>query len=695
MKGLGIGGGEGADRTTKNTNKITPDIQVILKDAHNTHGQNFKLTMPGWGNVAGNRVMNFITNMEDVDYILTQKHKFPDRGWLLDGLKHRLPFSLNAMPNNDKYVQHRTAIAQAFSRQNLDGYFDATIFECNVLGKNLVSITDTDNNEPVEVDITSIVLEHVMCNFGTSVIGRTYTASNVKRLESDSWQLQLGSLFDLIVPRWIRVGSSQKDFKAQDNAREIIDATIKSLKIDTKRALRDAFITQLGGGVTDHKALSIDDINGFGGLTKEQYFKAANMELFRPKMKDTIWKYITRARRTKGGVIIGDDEVKANLNMFMEHLEKFIYDRIPLYYDIIKYDNGGVFDLENFILLLAPDTLEVLQEEERRELVNKIRAEIDSERPAILRDKPKRRAIDKEFNGSKVDAIEKYLLRANLRKEDSTLGNIFSENSRLGKVGKSVQRIFGTSGRSLLQNIVTTPSDRGLILPQNEVYDAITNSLLAGYFSTAMTTTWIVWKLSMYPEYQERIYNELLEFGGFRQLAAVSLSKDMKTSRAFIYECLRTFPTVPVHARRSSDTTQLPSGYELSSNELVLINNFNIFNDETIWGESGKVFNPERWLEGDYLDKNGVPNGPPESLTTTKCPMTNTAKTISKFAFAPFGYGHRACPAPEFALSVIQLTLLKFVEETIMEATNRDVIPSIGFALGNIGGCYVKLTSRN
>lgn len=104
------------------------------------------------------------------------------------------------------------------------------MYECEELGKRLSkTISDTGT----VLDVTEVVLEHVMRNFGASVIGRVYTASNTKRLERGAWQLQLGSLFDLVIPRSLRFDQAKKDQQAIDAMKEVIEATTKDSRINT------------------------------------------------------------------------------------------------------------------------------------------------------------------------------------------------------------------------------------------------------------------------------------------------------------------------------------------------------------------------------------------------------------------------------------------------------------------------------
>jgi len=272
------------------------------------------------------------------------------------------------------------------------------------------------------------------------ISGRTYTSSNSGKLEQSSWQLQLGSLFDLVLPCSLRFRQTEKDKRALETIGEIVDATVKSEKIKSKQALRKAFAKGLG---KEPKYLTAEENNGLEGLSKEQFFKAARMDRFRPELQDIIFSYIIQDKK---------DHDKANLKEFMDHLQQFIDNRIRLYYDITCWKNNGVFELDLFIRLLAPHALEDLSsDDERSELIATIQDEISGE-------------------NRHIDDVS---LRENLRKDTSTLGDHLSKKGKLSSIGKQVQRIFGTS-RSLLQNIVASLNKKGLVLPMDEVYDSVT-----------------------------------------------------------------------------------------------------------------------------------------------------------------------------------------------------------------------------
>ena len=162
----------------------------------------------------------------------------------------------------------------------------------------------------------------------------------------------------------------------------------------------------------------------------------------------------------------------------------------------------------------------------------------------------------------------------------------------------------------------------------------------AGSETTTTALHWLVAVMLIYPQMQERIYEELNEqFGG----GSVSLKKkdDCHYLEATLTEILRCITVAPIFPHRTTCDTTL-AGYHIPKETNVLLNIWAINHDGREW-KNPEEFNPDR-----FLDSEGHFTG------------------TSKMSYVPFGLGRRICPgeslakAELFLLSATMLHKFKF-----------------------------------
>lgn len=157
----------------------------------------------------------------------------------------------------------------------------------------------------------------------------------------------------------------------------------------------------------------------------------------------------------------------------------------------------------------------------------------------------------------------------------------------------------------------------------SELIDQTMNIILAGYETSAITLSWCIYYLGLYPEWQEKMRKELPD--------------QNKHINNFINEIVRLYPPVGVILRRAHKDIAykelvIPSGSE------IVCNLFSMQRDPSLW-ENSTEFQPDRF-------------------------------NIHQPHYMPFGFGPTLCPGRETALQEIQLILLYLVQNYHIEVVS-------------------------
>lgn len=151
----------------------------------------------------------------------------------------------------------------------------------------------------------------------------------------------------------------------------------------------------------------------------------------------------------------------------------------------------------------------------------------------------------------------------------------------------------------------------------------------AGHETTANLLAWTMMLLSLYPEWQERVRDEVEEVCGDgdddEPLKADQLNK-LKLLGMVLYESLRLYPPVPILAARRSNSVDKVGELDLPQGMGFTIPTLYIHRDTALWGDDADHFRPQRFQDG----------------------VSKACKHPS--GFLPFGVGPRICIGQNFAL---------------------------------------------
>ncbi|OAY32848.1 dimethylnonatriene synthase [Manihot esculenta] len=176
---------------------------------------------------------------------------------------------------------------------------------------------------------------------------------------------------------------------------------------------------------------------------------------------------------------------------------------------------------------------------------------------------------------------------------------------------------------------------------------------LTGAGSTAVTLTWALSLLLNNPNVLKAAQEELDVHVGKQKWVQESDIPQLKYLQAIVKETLRLYPPGPLTGIREAMDDCYVGGYHVSKGTRLVVNIWKLHRDPLVWKDPN-LFQPERFLTTHaHLDVRG-----------------------QNFEYIPFSSGRRSCPAINFGLQVVQLTLARLLQ---------------GFDLTTIGGLPVDM----
>jgi cytochrome P450 len=164
--------------------------------------------------------------------------------------------------------------------------------------------------------------------------------------------------------------------------------------------------------------------------------------------------------------------------------------------------------------------------------------------------------------------------------------------------------------------------------------------------TTASALTWACYLLTLHPEYQTRLREEIRT--QIPSSASPITHQDLESLpllNGVCQEVLRLYPTVPATIRESIRDTVV-AGKHVPKGTRVILCPYAINRSPLFWGDNGDEFLPERWID---TDKNGnqVPN--------------NNGGASTNFAQITFLHGQRACIGKDFARAELRCAVAGLV----------------------------------
>lgn len=163
--------------------------------------------------------------------------------------------------------------------------------------------------------------------------------------------------------------------------------------------------------------------------------------------------------------------------------------------------------------------------------------------------------------------------------------------------GENVQNITDallkvTADEKIIKECGQTFTDGHLEMILNDVF-------VGGYETTLTTVRWSVLYLIHWPQYQEKIYEEIIKISGADRYPDLNDRSSLHFTHACINETLRLCSLAPLSVPHKAIQESSIAGKGVPKDALVLFNIWNIHNNKKYWKDP-ETFDPARWL-----DENG------------------------------------------------------------------------------------------
>ena len=203
----------------------------------------------------------------------------------------------------------------------------------------------------------------------------------------------------------------------------------------------------------------------------------------------------------------------------------------------------------------------------------------------------------------------------------------------------------------------------GVRFSPEEMIDQVSIFFLAGHETSASALAWSLYLLATYPDWQEKIVQEVTEFNGeFSDLAK------LKVTRNVFREALRLYPPVPMMVRETVQNETFRDRL-LRKGALVVMSPWHLHRHQRHW-ERPDEFDPGRWT-------------------------TEAGKISQRDAYLPFSAGPRVCPGAGFAMMEGVLLISQLVKKFRFEPVeDRVPVPVAHLTVRSKDGIWLRVTTR-
>ncbi|KAM7272017.1 hypothetical protein ACFE04_031231 [Oxalis oulophora] len=210
--------------------------------------------------------------------------------------------------------------------------------------------------------------------------------------------------------------------------------------------------------------------------------------------------------------------------------------------------------------------------------------------------------------------------------------------------------------------------------------DIAISFILAGRDTTSTALTWFFWLLSIHPEVEEKILNELQKIRSRSEKVigdAYSFDeiRDMCYLHAAISESMRLYPPVAFDSKKCMSDDILPDGTFVGKGWFMTYSAYSMGRMENIWGKDCMEYKPERWI-----DENGM------------------CKQENPFKYPVFHAGQRICLGKDMAYIQMKSIAAAVIERFVIDVENKSKTPPehvLSLTLRMKGGLRVKVKPRN
>jgi len=159
--------------------------------------------------------------------------------------------------------------------------------------------------------------------------------------------------------------------------------------------------------------------------------------------------------------------------------------------------------------------------------------------------------------------------------------------------------------KNIFLNLATDLLRRGVFTLKN-VEDESNIIVFGAFETTANAVYYTLMLLAMFPQYQERAFEEIKAMfpntGDFD--VSYADTQEMVYLDLILNESMRVIPPVPVVSRQTSQDLQLSNGIVVPQGVQIAIDIFHMHRSKKIWGPDAETFNPDHFLPDNIRDKH-------------------------------------------------------------------------------------------
>jgi cytochrome P450 len=233
---------------------------------------------------------------------------------------------------------------------------------------------------------------------------------------------------------------------------------------------------------------------------------------------------------------------------------------------------------------------------------------------------------------------------------------------------KTSESDAGEPGEDLLTKMMLARDpETGEGMDSTQLRDEAVSMMLAGFETTGHLIPWILHELSVHPEHQKRLSDEIDRRIGQR-IPGWDDAMDFPFLSAVVDESLRLHPPVWAWTKRALEDDEI-RGHRVRAGSILYLSPYLTHRHPGFW-ERPDEFDPDRWTP-ELREKN-------------------------KLAFFPFGMGPRTCVGRHFALLEIKLILIRMLQQWRLEPVpGRRTEGDFQITLGMKHPLFMRLLRRS
>ncbi|MGE3609433.1 MAG: cytochrome P450 [Bacteriovoracaceae bacterium] len=202
---------------------------------------------------------------------------------------------------------------------------------------------------------------------------------------------------------------------------------------------------------------------------------------------------------------------------------------------------------------------------------------------------------------------------------------------------------------------------------QQYLIDQVKTMAFAGHETTSTVLSWGLHFISVYPEWQEKIYLELKQNFHDGKLSGKNIYQCHELEM-YINECIRMYPPAWAFSRRAISDDFI-NGYKIKAGSIVTVSPYLLGHDVRYWIRPDE-FNPYRFSDENHIQRRHA------------------------YSFIPFGLGPRACIGEKLSRLEMMMILATFIKDyRILPSGDKvEMEPSLTLSVKN--GIKLKLVKR-